>query len=268
MILERTTLFFAFLVGVVGLASLDVMLNKDHGQYLAALGNSASTQVTVFSANQNQNGSWIEGNQNMNSVLGIAPPTRVVIDTSETPTQSGSGTVIVINNDKPAEPVQKAVISPVATPQKKVFALSLSRLEDLGVDAPTFTDLGDVDTLFATVAARDIGQGVHLHKYYLYSDATLFSVWYDISSDQIGLSQLYDRALIQFQGVSQVDSSVKANETNSFGLKSFYVNFTDKTKTTFVVILFRDQLYAFEYPRLESRHKILKDIFTSIGKKA
>ena len=51
---------------------------------------------------------------------------------------------------------------------------------------------------------------------------------------------------------------VKVNETNDFGLSSFYANFTPPKENVFLVVKYPDSVYALSYPKSEKEDLGLK----------
>ncbi len=81
--------------------------------------------------------------------------------------------------------------------------------------------------------------------------------------DMIGeemASEIYDLIKVKFKALLGVD----VNETNDYGMKSFYINYTPSKTNVFLVVKFEESVYALSYPRDDelgvNMHDIVKNL--------
>ncbi len=100
-------------------------------------------------------------------------------------------------------------------------------------------------SLYKTIDLTDL-KGVKIEKYNVTDDTNTFAKIYVITSDgTIVLEDTYN--VIRLRS-SQIQD-VQINETNEFGLGSFYMNDVRRSSVAFLTVKISDKIYGFTYPK-------------------
>ena len=100
-------------------------------------------------------------------------------------------------------------------------------------------------TLYKTIDLTDL-KGIKVEKYTVTDDTNTFAKIYVISFD--GTTVLDDTYNVLKLRASQI-LDAQLNETNEFGLGSFYMNDVRRSGVAFLTVKISDKIYGFTYPK-------------------
>jgi len=100
-------------------------------------------------------------------------------------------------------------------------------------------------TLYKTIDLTDL-KGIKVEKYNVTDDTNTFAKIYIISFD--GTTILDDTYNVLKLRASQI-LDAQINETNEFGLGSFYMNDVRRSGVAFLTVKISDKIYGFTYPK-------------------
>lgn len=146
----------------------------------------------------------------------VQTETKPVIQ--ETPSQTGD----VIN----AELLRKVGFSNFFL-QKKPF-------EKVVFDEFDFSELSSIEVEFYQVMERLFG-----------NEREILEIFHFPAADAAMTGEIYNLLKEKFKS----ELGVTLNETNSFGLASFYINFGELRENVFLVVKLKEGVYALSYPR-------------------
>jgi hypothetical protein len=81
------------------------------------------------------------------------------------------------------------------------------------------------------------------------SKTKIFEIYSFTNIEKELAGEIYDLIKYKYDG----SLGVLVNESNQFGLSSFYLNFTPPSENVFLVVKFPDSVYALSYPRSEDQ---------------
>lgn len=83
------------------------------------------------------------------------------------------------------------------------------------------------------------------------TEYSILNVYEFNQADKDTANEIYDFLKAQIKS----NLNVSVNETNQFGLSSFYINFNSPKNNVFLVVKTRDNVYALSYPKANSGNK-------------
>jgi hypothetical protein len=114
------------------------------------------------------------------------------------------------------------------------FFLQKKPFEKVVFDEFDFSELSSIEVEFYQVMERLFG-----------NEKEILEIFHFPAADAAMTGEIYNLLKEKFKS----ELGVTINETNSFGLASFYINFGEQRENVFLVVKLKEGVYALSYPR-------------------
>lgn len=177
----------------------------------------------------------------------VADTTKILEDTQSTTSNSSLLGIGDIQKESTPTPVIGSDIegfSPAPSSVSKSY-LSDSLITNSGFTGASIEAEVYDNTLYKNIDLADL-KGIKVEKYNVTDNTNSFAKVYVISFD--GTTTLEDTYNVIKLRAGQL-SDVQLNETNEFGLGSFYMNDVRRSGVAFLTVKIADKIYGFSYPK-------------------